>query len=98
SMRRKFISNIAFLLFANLLVKPLWIFGIDRSVQVQAGAVEYGNYFAATNVAYLLSILLDLGINNFTNKRVSRNNKRAAEFLANLLPIIFVLACVYLAF
>lgn len=97
-MRRKFISNIAFLLFANLLVKPLWIFGIDRSVQVQAGAVEYGNYFAATNVAYLLSILLDLGINNFTNKRVSRNNKRAAEFLANLLPIKFVLACVYLAF
>lgn len=95
-MRRKFVSNITFLLFANLLVKPLWIFGIDRTVQVQAGAQEYGNYFTATNVAYLLSILLDLGINNFTNRAVSRNNRRAAEFLTNILPIKFVLAGIYL--
>lgn len=95
SMRRKFVSNISFLLFANLLVKPLWIFGIDRSVQLQAGAVEYGNYFTATNVAYFLSILLDLGINNFTNRRVSRNNKRAPEFLHNLLPVKLILAIIY---
>ncbi|HEY0261945.1 MAG TPA: oligosaccharide flippase family protein [Chitinophagales bacterium] len=95
-MRKKFVSNISFLLFANLLVKPLWIFGIDRSVQVQAGAVEYGNYFTAMNIAYLLSILLDFGINNFTNRSVSRNNNRAVEFLSNLLPIKVVLAAIYL--
>jgi len=35
-MKRKFINNLGFLLFLNLLVKPFWIFGIDRTVQNMA--------------------------------------------------------------
>ena len=67
-MRKKFATNLIFLFAANLLVKPFWIFGIDRVVQNKVGAEVYGTYFAVFNYSFLLSILLDFGINNFNNR------------------------------
>ncbi len=86
-MREKFVKNFAFLLFANFVVKPLWIFGVDRSIQVNTGPIEYGHYFTATNFAFLFSVILDLGINNFTNRAVSRNARRAGEYMYNFLAV-----------
>jgi len=45
-MKRKFITNLALVIFLNLLVKPFWIFGIDRTVQNVVGAESYGLYFS----------------------------------------------------
>ena len=56
---RQFISNITFLVFVNLIVKPFWIFGIDRTVQNAVGAEQYGTYFALFNFTMLFHILLD---------------------------------------
>lgn len=95
-MREKFVKNFAFLLLANFVVKPLWIFGVDRSIQVSAGAIEYGHYFTATNFSFLFSVILDLGINNFTNRAVSRNAKRAGEYMYNLLRLKMLLAFIYI--
>ncbi len=94
-MRKKFAQNFAFLLFANLLVKPVWIFAIDRKVQLLVGAEAYGTYFTAVNFSFLLSILLDLGINNFTNRAVSRTPTRAASFLSNFIQVKGLLALAY---
>jgi O-antigen/teichoic acid export membrane protein len=94
-MRKKFAQNFAFLLFANLLVKPIWIFAIDRKVQLLVGAEEYGAYFTAANFSFLLSILLDLGINNFTNRAVSRTPSRASSFLSNFIQVKGLLAIAY---
>jgi len=96
-MREKFVKNLAFLLFANVLVKPIWIFGIDRTVQVSTGPVEYGNYFTATNFAFLLSVILDIGINNFTNRSVSRNASRSGEYIFNLLRLKGILGLAYIS-
>ena len=41
-MQNRFIKNIIFLLFLNLLVKPFWILGIDREVQNLLGDASYG--------------------------------------------------------
>ncbi|HLP20975.1 MAG TPA: oligosaccharide flippase family protein [Chitinophagales bacterium] len=96
-MRRKFATNLLFLFAANLLVKPFWILGIDRVVQNKVGAAEYGTYFAVFNYSFLLSIVLDFGINNFNNRAISRNNKRAGEYLLNLLLLKSILAILYFA-
>lgn len=95
-MRKKFAVNLIFLFVANLLVKPYWIFGIDRVVQNKVGPELYGTYFAVFNFSFLFSIILDFGINNFNNRAVSRNNKRVGEYLANLLLLKGALSVVYL--
>ena len=70
-MQNRFIKNIIFLLFLNLLVKPFWILGIDREVQNLLGDASYGTYQALFNFSYLFYILLDLGITNFNSRAVS---------------------------
>jgi len=97
-MRKKFAINLAFIFVANLLVKPFWIFGIDRVVQNKFGPEVYGTYFAVFNYSFLLSIILDFGINNFNNRAVSRNHKRLGEYLLNLLTVKTVLAVIYFVF
>ncbi len=96
-MRKKFATNLIFLFTANLLVKPFWILGIDRVVQNQVGAEVYGTYFAVFNYSFLLSIILDFGINNFNSRAVSRNNKRSGEYLLNLMMLKLFLAVIYFA-
>lgn len=95
-MRKKFAVNLIFLFIANLLVKPYWIFGVDRVVQNKVGPEVYGTYFAVFNFSFLFSIILDFGINNFNNRAISRNNKRMGEYLANLLLLKGGLSVVYL--
>ena len=94
-MRKKFATNLIFLFAVNLIVKPFWIFGIDRVVQNKIGTVDYGLYFALFNYSFLFNIILDFGINNFNNRAVSRNSKRLGEYFLNLVVIKFFLALVY---
>lgn len=96
-MRRKFATNLVFILTANLLVKPFWIFGVDRVVQNNVGPETYGTYFAVFNYSYLLSIILDFGINNFNNRAVSRNKNRVADYVFNLLLLKTALSFIYMA-
>ena len=69
-MQKKFITNLAFLLFLNILIKPFWLLGIDRSVQNATGADVYGAYYALFNFSFLFNILLDMGITNFNNRNM----------------------------
>jgi O-antigen/teichoic acid export membrane protein len=94
-MRKKFALNLLFLLAANLLVKPFWIFGIDRVVQNKVGPEEYGTYFAVFNFSFIIGIVLDFGINNFNNRAISRNKNRLGEYLYNLVWLKVGLALVY---
>lgn len=94
-MRKKFATNLIFLFAVNLIVKPFWIFGIDRVVQNKIGTVDYGLYFALFNYSFLFSIILDFGINNFNNRAISRNPKRLGEYWLNLMLVKFFLALTY---
>ncbi|MBP7389879.1 MAG: oligosaccharide flippase family protein, partial [Chitinophagales bacterium] len=96
-MRKKFATNLLFLFAVNLLIKPYWIFAIDRVVQNKVGPETYGTYFAVFNVSYIFSILLDFGINNFNNRAVSRNNKRLGEYVLNLMLLKLFLSIAYFA-
>ena len=93
----KFLSNAAFLIFVNLIVKPFWIFAIDRKVQNTVGEAQYGEYFALFNYTFLFYVLLDFGINNFNSRAIAQNRDALNEYVPNMLIIKSGLALVYLA-
>ncbi|MCA1758930.1 MAG: oligosaccharide flippase family protein, partial [Bacteroidales bacterium] len=86
------------LLSLNLLIKPFWIFGIDRTVQNMVGDESYGMYFALFNFSLLLNILLDVGITNFNNKNIAQHNFLLKKHLSNIVGLKFMLAIVYAIF
>jgi O-antigen/teichoic acid export membrane protein len=94
-MKRKFVTNLALVIFLNLLVKPFWIFGIDRTVQNVVGADIYGFYFSLFSFSLLLNILLDLGITNFNNRNIARNPEKLPEFFSSIVGLKFLLAVLY---
>lgn len=90
-MQRKFIVNIIILIGLNLLIKPFWIFGIDRTVQNIVDTQTYGIYFALFNFTFLFNIALDMGITNFNNRSVARRNDFLKESFARIFSLKIIL-------
>jgi len=97
-LKRKFVSNLILLLFLNLLVKPFWIFGIDRTVQNTLGDESYGLYFALFNFSMLLNILLDVGITSYNNRNIAQHNFLLPKHLSHIIGLKLMLAVVYAVF
>ena len=95
-MHRKFLTNLGLMLFVNILVKPFWILGIDRTVQNVVGVVDYGFFYAVFNFSFLFNILLDFGITNFNNKNISQNNHLLNKHFSRIVVLKFLLAVIYL--
>jgi O-antigen/teichoic acid export membrane protein len=95
-MQRKFLKNLVLLVVLNLLVKPFWILGIDRTVQNTVGPEDYGFYFAIFNFSFLFYIVLDFGITNFNNKNIAQNNQLMQKHLSNIIVLKFILFIAYL--
>ena len=94
-MRRTFIANILLLVFVNVLIKPVFIFGVDLAVQNRTEQGEYGLYFALLNWAYLFQIISDFGLQNFNTRHVSSHPHLLEKYFPNLLMIKMVLSVVY---
>ncbi len=86
-MQRTFLSNLSILVVINLLIKPIWVLVIDVKVQNTLGPEVYGQYFSLLNFAFLFSVILDFGLNNFNNRRVSRNPESAN---GSVIPLLFL--------
>ncbi len=97
-MQRKFVVNLALLLFLNLLVKPFYILGIDAEVQNQVGVEQYGMYFSIFSFSFLFNILLDLGITNFNTRNIAQNEHLLAKHFTGILSLKFVLIAFYFLF
>ena len=95
-MQKKFITNLGLLLFLNFLIKPFWLFGIDRTVQNVVSAEEYGAYFTLFNFSILFNILLDLGITNSNNRNISQNKELLTKYFSGIVVFKFLLAIIYL--
>nr|MBP6315879.1 oligosaccharide flippase family protein [Chitinophagaceae bacterium] len=83
------------MLLLNLLVKPLWIFVIDRNVQLTTGHEEYGLYGALVSISLIFNILLDLGITNYNNKTLAAENSLIHSKLPNMIVAKSILSLVY---
>lgn len=97
-MKRKFVTNLILLISLNIIVKPFWIFGIDRTVQNMVGDESYGLYFALFNFSMILNILLDVGITNYNNRNIAQHNFLLPKHLSNIVGLKLVLAVVYAIF
>ena len=95
ALKRKFVTNLLLILFLNLLIKPFWIFGIDRTVQNLVGAESYGLYFSLLNFSMILNIFLDLGITSYNNRNIAQNHKLLNKHLSNIVGLKFLLAIFY---
>ena len=95
-MQKKLLSGLFWLLLANLIVKPLWILGIEVGVQNAVGNSAYGFYFSIFNLAYIFNILLDLGITNFNTRNIAQHPQLITKHLSGILSIKLLLFVFYL--
>ena len=95
-MNKEFFKNILFLIAINLLIKPLYIFGIDRTVQNRVGESVYGVYAALFSFAFLLQIVNDFGIQNYNSREIAQNRHLLTRYLSGILSLKIVLGGVYL--
>ena len=95
-MQKKLLSGLFWLLLANLIVKPLWILGIEVGAQNAVGNSAYGFYFAIFNLAYIFNILLDLGITNFNTRNIAQHPQLITKHLSGILSIKLLLFVLYL--
>lgn len=94
-MNREFLVNIIFLVAINLLIKPFYIFFIERDVQNVVGTSEYGIYFALLNLVLILEIVNDFGIRNFTSRYIAQNSHLLQKYFPDLLSLKIVLSIIY---
>ncbi len=95
-MKRKFLTNLGFLLVLNLIIKPIYVFGIDIVVQNSVGPEVYGRYFTLFNIAIIFQIFLDLGIENFIRRDIAQHPKRTSEYFSNIITLKLLLLVPYL--
>ena len=95
-MNRAFFTNVLFLILVNLLIKPFYIFGIDRTVQNTLEPGEYGIYFALFNFTFLFQIINDFGIQNFNNRNIAQYNQLLDKYFPNILILKLLLGLIYL--
>jgi O-antigen/teichoic acid export membrane protein len=95
-VKREFLINLTFLVLINLMIKPLYIFGIDVGVQNAAGPVAYGLYFYLLGFVYLFQVVNDLGIQNFNNRFISLNESLLGKYFPHILSIKFILGLLFM--
>ena len=94
-MQKTFVLNLILQIAINLIVKPLYIFGVDRTVNNIVGSSEYGFYFSLLNFSYILQMVNDFGIQNFTSKTMSEQPENASKYFSNLFIFKLLLSFVY---
>ncbi len=95
-MQRKFLANLALIILVNLLVKPLYLFGIDRGVQNTVGSADYGLFYALFNLCYIFSIIPDLGITNYNNRHIAQHSQLLTKYFSNITVIKIFLSLIYI--
>ncbi len=96
STNREFLLNVVLLLGINLLIKPFYLFGIDRVVQNTLPAGVYGLYFLLFGFAYLFQVINDFGIATYNSRTLSRHRQLIQKYFPTLLVLKLLLLAIYL--
>lgn len=98
-MKEKFFANVAFLVGINLLVKPFYIFGIERAAQLKMnndmGGAVYGDYFALYNLSLIFYIILDLGLADYNKRTIASEPELLPKLLSSFLLTKLGLSLIY---
>lgn len=91
-----FFKGLSWLLVLNLLIKPAWIFLVDRRVQNIVGHEAYGTYFALYNLTYVALFIADAGLTNMVTQRLAAGhpfNVRQLFGLKIFLLLLYSFVC-----
>lgn len=94
-MRRFFAKNLLFVIGINVLVKPVWIFAIDRAVQNRVGHASYGTFQALLNMSVIMQFVLDFGLNSYNTRAISRSPDTFAARFPVMLAVRIILMGLY---
>ncbi|MBC7885568.1 MAG: hypothetical protein H7X99_08840, partial [Saprospiraceae bacterium] len=95
-MKREFIINIILLVIINLLIKPVYIFGVEARIQNLVGTESYGVYFDYFNFVFLFQFLNDPGIQNWNAQFMPKNREIAGYHIPGILMIKGILALFFI--
>lgn len=93
---KNFYSSLGLLLFLNGVIKPVWIFGIDRLVQNEVGTETYGIYFSLLSLSIVFNFLLDWGLTAFLNRQLAAEQTFYRENIGNILLLKLFFAAIYI--
>lgn len=96
-MKKKFFFNLVFVTAINLLVKPLWIFGVDRGIQNSVDLGSYGMYFAAFNMSLIFNGLLDFGLTNYNTQHIAKYPVLFEKYFKNIIGVKVLLGFFYIS-
>jgi O-antigen/teichoic acid export membrane protein len=92
--KANFLSGLSWLVLLNILIKPVWLLGVDRQVQNIVGHETYGQYFSILSLSIILSFVADLGITNMVNRQLALGegiNIKKFIFSKGFLAILYVI-------
>lgn len=78
-----------------MLVKPAWVFFIDRTVQNRVGHAAYGTYQALFNLGVIFQIILDFGLINYNSRTISQQPDRIKDIFPSMLSARIILIFFY---
>ncbi len=77
------------------MVKPIWIFFIDRTVQNKVPLGEYGTYQALLSLSIIFQIILDFGITSYNSRVISQNPERLPQIFPSMFTARLLLSSAY---
>ena len=95
-MKKEFFVNILLLILVNALVKPAYLFGVDRQVQVLVGTEAFGYYANLFNFTLILQFVNDFGLQPLMNRMAGQDPDRARASYREVMGLRMILAAVYL--
>ncbi|MEP7322854.1 MAG: oligosaccharide flippase family protein [Saprospiraceae bacterium] len=93
--RRELIVNVSFLILANVLIKPYYIFFVERTIQNEVGTAAWGIYFTLFSLSMLPQIILDMGLTSFVNQKLSSQRDQFDELWKKTIWIKPILAVLF---
>ncbi|MFT7298120.1 MAG: O-antigen/teichoic acid export membrane protein [Sphingobacteriales bacterium] len=91
-MKKTFLINLLLLLMINIIIKPVWLLGIDRGVQNLVGPESYGLYYALFNLTFIFSIFADVGLTNYNNRNIAQHHFLLKKYLPDVLALKIILS------
>ena len=97
-MKTAILRPVLLLIGLNVIIKPLWIVGIDRQVQLLEGPEVYGRFFALFQLSLMFHVILDAGIQTFLSQQKGKNTALSSDFIHRLGITKIILSFIYFSF
>ncbi|WP_116125453.1 polysaccharide biosynthesis C-terminal domain-containing protein [Lewinella sp. IMCC34183] len=95
-MLASFFRNAVLVLVLNLIVKGVYLFGIERTVQNVLPEADYGLYFSLLGLGMILQVIADGGLQLYNSRTLSGHRHLLAKYFPYFLALKTVLSGVYL--